>query len=188
MKQTFIGSEWALFPPHNRLGGLNIVGQYQDDGNSWEEQSAIAKVVASRILITLLMRPGENPFHVHLGIAPDLFDSLNSDTCTYFVYHADRHVQNWNRWGLIGIEYLKLTIDPQTIYTNCITVNIAFRAINQGENSVLSFGYFQPQVYHDKVQSINELVRNLSLNGEPLNMMPSEFFYPETLAIQGRLS
>jgi hypothetical protein len=177
VKQTFIGSEWALFPPHNNWGGLNIVGSYPDDGNTFDQARAISHVVARRILVVLLMRPGESIFHVRLGIAPDLFDSLNSQTCSYFVYHCKEEIERWNRWGFIGISALQVSIDPQTVYTNCITVNITFTAIGSGENSVLSFGYFQPSVYHNRVQSVAELIRNISLDGEAfeLRSLPSEF-------------
>lgn len=170
MRQTFYGAEWRLFLPHNELNSPNIVGQVQEGDNEALDiarlTTEVAKLVAGRICYVLLLQEGEDVLHPMVGIAPRLFDSLSSETSMYFVYHASKTLEKWNRLGFIGYQQMKMEIDNQKVYHNSIYVSIHFQPVKFPSNNVLTFGYFQPKVFHDKVDSMRELLKSLSLNGE----------------------
>jgi hypothetical protein len=161
VKQSFFGAEWTFYPPHNSQGYLNIVGESEDDG-----EVNIPHLIGKRLCHIIFSNPGDDPFHPTMGFSPKLFESLNSKTHTFFVFHASQELNKWNRLGYLGCDWLEVVVDSQTIYTNSITVDVRFRPFNHEDRNVLSFGYFQPKVYHNQSASMRELVNNLSLDGE----------------------
>lgn len=159
-----MGAEWRLFMPHNRNGLPNIVGQAEDD-----EEVNIAEIVAGRICYCLLLQEGEDVFHPMVGLAPKLFDNLNNDTPTYFVYHASKSLDKWNRLGFIGYTRMKMEIEDPRTYGNFIYVNIEFDPIDGPENNVLSFEFFKPKVFHPTTSG-RELLKSISLNNETFDL------------------
>jgi hypothetical protein len=170
--QSFFGAEWALFPPHDSQGYLNIVGESED-----EREIEIIPLIGKRLCHIIFLNPGDDPFHPTAGFSPKLFESLNSRTHTYFVFHASQELNKWNQLGYLGCKTIEVAVDPQTVYTNSIAVDVNFTPFDYEEKNVLSFGYFQPKTYYDKSASMKELIQNLSLNGDSFN---NQFSFPKS--------
>ena len=144
---NFLGSQTSFYPFDNGRGEINYVS-----GD---------RAIAARILHVLLTRPGEDPVHPNLGIAPDLFSPKNTDAAYAFVFQAQEVLLQWNQLAKIGLEALRVqVISPTT--TGDITIEVTFRAVGSSYNNVLTFGYWE-YVNGFLDQNLSEFVNTLTV-------------------------
>ena len=125
---SFLGKQWALFPPATDDGGMNLV-------------SGVA-AVASRIVHFLLMRPGEDPLLPDMGTAPNLFDPQNTQLEYIFLYQLDQDLTYWNTKARMGLSTWRLTMSPPDL-SGTRKVYVTFRVPSDPYDHVLTFGYWE---------------------------------------------
>jgi len=157
MNANYTGKDWSSYPPHNSIGGLNIVSQ--------------RRAIASRILHVLLTRKGEDPIHPSLGIMPELFEPLSQYDPRYFVYEADQEIRNWNSRAKIGIGALSVDIVVyEGRYMNGIAIEIQFSPANELLVSSLSFGYWE-YLGATHSRSFEEFLNGVQLDGDRFKLL-----------------
>lgn len=76
-------SQLSFFPFSNSSGGLNIVSG--------------TEAIAARILHLLLLQKGESLLYPDMGMAPDLFIPLSSESAYAFRYEAQQMLVKWGQ-------------------------------------------------------------------------------------------
>lgn len=150
----YIGTGISLWPTSNKRGQLNVVGGIE--------------LLSSQIITVLLLKPGEDPLHPTLGIAPDLYEPLSNEVPTFFLYKAEETIQKWLGHFLDGL-WVRTNSD-RAFYENRIAIDVIFRPKQEPKEGAfyLTLGWHEYTGVRSANKTIEEFRQSVALNGEPL--------------------
>ncbi len=150
----YIGTGLSLWPTANSYGEMNVVSG--------------VRLLSSQIITVLLLKPGEDPLHPTLGIAPDLYEPLSNEVPTFFLYKAEETIRAWLGKFLDAL-WVRTNRD-RAFRENKIAIDIIFRPKeSQGQDIFyLTLGWHEYTGVRSQEKTMTEFRRSVALNGQSL--------------------